>query len=348
MRILITGNLGYVGGWLVSSLREKYPNAFISGYDLGYFQNCLTTNNFAPETKLDVQYYGDVRNFDENLLNNIDHVIHLAAISNDPIGNKFEQVTLDVNYKASVDIAEKAIKKGVKSFVFASSCSVYGAGGDAIKTESSALDPLTPYAKSKVLTEEALSKLNGGETTITCLRFATACGISDRLRLDLVLNDFVASALTSKRIDILSDGTPWRPLINIKDMARAIDWAIGREIKNGGKFLICNTGSNIWNYTVKELAEYVSQRLDNVSMSVNKDAPADKRSYRVNFDLFNSLAPEHTPQMDVVTTIDELTDGLNAIDFNDLEFRKSNLMRLNVLNGFLVEEKLNSKLRWNR
>jgi nucleoside-diphosphate-sugar epimerase len=348
MRILITGNLGYVGGWLVSSLRAKYPYAFIAGYDLGYFQNCLTTKEYAPETKLDVQYYGDVRNFDENLLENIDHVIHLAAISNDPIGNKFEQVTLDVNYKASVDIAEKSIKKGVKSFVFASSCSVYGAGGDAVKTENSTLDPLTPYAKSKVLTEEALSKLNAGDTVITCLRFATACGISDRLRLDLVLNDFVASALTTKRIDILSDGTPWRPLINIKDMARAIDWAIGRELHDGGQFLICNTGSNIWNYTVKELAEYVSQRLDNVSMSVNKDAPADKRSYRVNFDLFSSLAPNHTPIMDVVTTINELKDGLNDIDFNDVDFRKSNFMRLNVLNDFLDKEKLDSKLNWIR
>ena len=105
MRILITGNLGYVGAYLVSNLRAKYPKAYIVGYDLGYFQNCLTTKNFAPETKLDVQYFGDVRSFDENLLNDIDHVVHLAAISNDPIGNKFEEVTLNVNYKASVDIA---------------------------------------------------------------------------------------------------------------------------------------------------------------------------------------------------------------------------------------------------
>ena len=136
--------------------------------------------------------------------------------------------------------------------------------------------------------------------------------------------------------------------INVKDMARAIDWAILRDKDNGGQFLICNTGSNIWNYTVKELADFVSQRLENIKISVNKDAPADKRSYRVNFDLFTSLAKDFTPQIDVVTTINELKSGLEAIDFSDIEFRKSNFMRLNQLNDFLEKGKLDSKLNWVR
>lgn len=346
MKILITGNLGYVGAWLTKYLRKQHPNAYIAGYDYGYFQQCLTTHDFAPERVLDVQYYGDVRHFDENLLKGFDAVVHLAAISNDPIGNKFEQVTLDVNYTASVDIAQKAINQGVKHFVFASSCSVYGAGGDDAKTENSELNPLTAYAKSKVNTEDGLMKLNSGDTIITCLRFATACGISDRLRLDLVLNDFVASAMTARKISILSDGTPWRPLINVKDMARAIEWGITREANNGGKFLICNTGSNSWNFTVKELAENVKSHFEGIEVNVNTEAPPDKRSYRVNFDLFTSLAVGYTPIYDVNQTIIELKQGLQSINFNNADFRSSSLMRLNVLNTYLDNNKLDNKLIW--
>jgi len=346
MKILITGNLGYVGAWLSKYLRAQHPEAFIAGYDLGYFQQCLTTDSFAPERVLDTQYYGDVRNFDEQMLKEFDAVIHLAAISNDPIGNKFEQVTMDVNFKSSVDIAQKAINQGVKNFVFASSCSVYGAAGDAAKTETSELNPLTAYAKSKVKTEEGLSKLDAKDTTITCLRFATACGISDRLRLDLVLNDFVASAITSKRISILSDGTPWRPLINVKDMARAINWGITRKSINGGNYLICNTGSNSWNYTVKELAEHVQKHFTDITVSVNQDAPPDKRSYRVNFDLFTSLASGFTPEYDINKTIEELKNGLSAIHFENADFRNSSLMRLNVLNNFLEKNQLDLNLNW--
>lgn len=346
MKILITGNLGYVGAWLAKYMRTKHPNAYIAGYDMGYFQQCLTTNGYVPERVLNTQYYGDVRGFDEAILNGFDAVIHLAAISNDPIGNRFEQVTLDVNYRSSVDIAQKAINQGVKHFVFASSCSVYGAAGDAAKTETSELNPLTAYAKSKVKTEEGLGKLDSGNTIITCLRFATACGISDRLRLDLVLNDFVASAITSKKISILSDGTPWRPLINVKDMARAINWSITRNANNGGKFLICNTGSNSWNYTVKELAEHVQRHFTDIDISINKDAPPDKRSYRVNFDLFTKLANGFTPEFDIDTTIFELKNGLSSINFNDSEFRNSSLMRLNVLNKLLENNHLDLNLNW--
>ena len=346
MKILITGNLGYVGAWLSRYLRAQYPHAYIAGYDIGYFQQCITTTGFAPERVLNAQFYGDVRNFDENLLKGFDHLIHLAAISNDPIGNKFEEVTLDVNYKSSVCVAQKAINHGLKSFVFASSCSVYGAGGDDAKTESSEINPLTAYAKSKINTEEGLNRLESGNTVITCLRFATACGISDRLRLDLVLNDFVASAMTLKKISILSDGTPWRPLINVKDMARAIHWAINRDASNGGKFLVCNTGSNSWNYTVQELAENVKNHFEGTEVSVNLTAPPDKRSYRVNFDLFSSLATGYTPAFDIHKTIEELKSGLSAIHFHNSDFRNSPLMRLNVLNKFLDNKQLDTNLNW--
>ena len=251
MKILITGNLGYVGSELVKLLRKTYPKAELLGFDIGYFAKQVTNKDTAPEIYLDCQYFGDVRHFPEKLLEGVDAVVQLAAISNDPIGNKFEKVTLDVNYEAVIDIAKKAKKMGVKKVVFASSCSVYGFAEEDARTEESSVNPLTAYARSKVFAERDLAPLADDKFTVTCLRFATACGMSDRLRLDLVLNDFVAGAVANGEINIMSDGSPWRPLINVRDMGRAIIWGIERKASNGGNYLVINTGSNIWNYQVK-------------------------------------------------------------------------------------------------
>lgn len=342
MKILITGNLGYVGSELVKILRKQQPDATLVGFDIGYFQSNLTTVSVAPEIYLDEQYYGDVRNFPEQLLEGVDSVVQLAAISNDPIGNKFEKVTLDVNYRAVLDIAKKAKKKGVKRVVFASSCSVYGFAEDGARTEDSEVNPLTVYAKSKVFAERDLKDLADKNFQVTCLRFATACGISDRTRLDLVLNDFVAGAISSKEITILSDGTPWRPLINVRDMGLAISWACERENENGGEYLVVNTGSNGWNYQVKELAYKINEKLPDISVSINKDAQPDKRSYRVDFSLFEKLAVNNQPQHDLDKSITDLIDGLTAINFNDKNFRSSKLIRLNVVSS-LLENKITDK-----
>lgn len=344
MKILITGNLGYVGPGLVKELRKHHPNATLIGYDIGYFAKHITNVTICPESFLDLQYYGDVRKFDENILNGIDTVISLAAISNDPIGNKFEAVTMDINYKANLEIAKMAKAKGVRKFVFASSCSVYGAAEDAPRTESSALNPLTAYAKSKVMSEESLREIADDNFQVTCLRFATACGMSERLRLDLVINDFVAGALTAKEITILSDGTPWRPLINVLDMARAIRWAFERPNDNGGNFVIVNTGSNEWNYQVKDLAFAIQKILPEVSVSINENAEPDKRSYRVNFDLFKELAPDHQPVYSLNDSVQGLIDGLTAIKFKDATYRKSVLIRLNVINDLLLNGEMDSQL----
>jgi nucleoside-diphosphate-sugar epimerase len=231
--------------------------------------------------------------------------------------------------------------------VFASSCSMYGAAEDSARTEESALNPLTAYARSKVLVERDLRPLANNGFKATSLRFSTACGMSDRLRLDLVLNDFVAGAVGSKQITILSDGTPWRPLINVRDMARAIDWAISRNAAESGNFLAVNVGSNEWNYQVKELAEAVASVIPGVSVSVNKDAQPDKRSYRVSFDLFKKLAPEHQPKVDLVTTIKELWNGVQATRSIDVDFRSSKFMRLKVLNDLIERGLLNDQLAWS-
>jgi nucleoside-diphosphate-sugar epimerase len=346
MKILITGNLGYVGPWVTRQLRSRYPDATLIGVDIGYFAHCLTDACRVPEALLDAQYYADIRRLPPGLLDGVDAVVHLAAISNDPMGNAFEDVTFDVNYRAGIELARRAKSAGVRAFVFASSCSVYGSADDQPRTERSEVAPLTAYAKSKVLTEQGLRELAAANFRVSCLRFATACGMSDRLRLDLVLNDFVACALSTGRITVLSDGTPWRPLINVRDMARAIEWALERNADAGGDCLIVNAGTDAWNYQVHELARAVAEVIPGTEVSINQAAPPDKRSYRVDFALFQSLAPAHQPQADLIGTIDALRKGLAAIHFHDPDFRNSSFMRLRVLADLTARGLLNPALEW--
>ena len=347
MKILITGNMGYIGPCLVGHLRTSFPDTTLIGLDMGYFATCLSNSETLPECKVDIQYFDDVRKVQSAVLKDVDAIVHLSAISNDPMGKTFEAVTMEINYRASIELAKKAKEMGVKSFVFASSCSMYGAAEDSAKTEGSQLNPLTAYARSKVFTERDIKNIAGDRFKVTSLRFSTACGMSPRLRLDLVLNDFVAGAIASKQITILSDGTPWRPLINVKDMARAIEWAIRRDIADGGEFLAVNVGSNEWNYQVKDLAYAVAEVIPGVEVSINKNAAPDKRSYRVNFDYYKKLAPNYQPKYNLINTIEELRDGLEAMGFNDEKFRDSNYMRLNMLNQLRRKGLLNENLEWS-
>lgn len=346
MKILITGNMGYVGPAVVRQLRRSYPDATLVGFDIGYFANYLTSPEVFPECCLDTQYFGDVRKFSKEILTGVDAVVHLAAISNDPMGASFEDVTFEINHRATVRVAKLARDMGVRTFVFASSCSVYGLAEDGARTETDPVNPLTAYAKSKVFTEQDLSKLADEAFKVTCLRFATACGMSERLRLDLVLNDFVASAIATKRINILSDGTPWRPLISVDNMARAIEWAITKKPDLDERFLIVNAGSDEWNFQVRELAETVAKIVPGTEIAINKNAQPDKRSYRVNFGLFRKLAPDHQPLGDLRTTVDRLSTGLKSAGFKDPEFRNSNLARLKVLQNLCTKGFLTQQLEW--
>jgi nucleoside-diphosphate-sugar epimerase len=349
MKILITGNMGYIGPTLVRRLRASYPKARLIGVDAGFFAHCLTNAKALPETRVDEQYFLDLRDVPPSLLEGVDAVVNLAGISNDIMGQIDERLTQEINHRAGVRLARLAKKAGARSFVFASSCSVYGFAEDGAKTEESEVNPLTAYARSKIATEKSLAPLADGKFAVTCLRFATACGMSERLRLDLVLNDFVAGALLAKKITVLSDGTPWRPLIHIADMARAIDWAVGRKAKNGGPFVVCNTGSNRWNYQVKDLAAAVAREIPGSTVSINTAAPPDKRSYRVNFDYFGSLAPkEYHPKVSLGQAVRELKDGLEEMGFNTPDYRNSNFMRIRVLAGLRDQGLLDSDLRWKR
>jgi nucleoside-diphosphate-sugar epimerase len=346
MKILITGNMGYVGPALVAHIRETIPEATIIGVDSGFFAHCITQRNL-PEHAVDIQIFRDVRDLDAGLFEGIDAVVHLAAISNDPMGLRFEAVTEEINEKATIRVAKLAARAGVRSFVFASSCSMYGYAEGGARSESDALNPLTAYARSKVGAETGLREVAAKTgMAVTALRFATACGFSGRIRLDLVLNDFVASALATGRISVLSDGTPWRPLIHVKDMARAIEWAISRPVTADDRFLAVNAGCEEWNYQVADLAEAVRKVIPGTEVDINTNAQPDKRSYRVDFALYRSLAPDHQPKVFLKEAIEDIRDGLRSIGFDDPNYRGSSFVRFNVLGTALEEGRLRPDLRW--
>lgn len=346
MKILITGNLGYVGPIVAQHLRRAHPDATLVGYDSAFFALSMTGAQALPELLLDVQYFGDVRDISDHLLEGVDAVVHLAAVSNDPMGNRFERVTDDINHRASVELGRRASKAGVSHFVFASSCSVYGFAPGAARKETDELNPQTAYARSKVDTEKGLAEIGDNRMTITCLRFATACGMSDRLRLDLVLNDFVACALATGEITVLSDGSPWRPLIDVRDMARAIDWGITRSAGDSPRFLALNVGSDDRNYQVRDLAHAVAAAIPNTRVSINTAAQPDTRSYRVDFSLFRSFAKDHQPQVMLSQSIALLDRGLRRMGFADPDFRNSSYIRLKVLDDHIAAGRLTPDLRW--
>jgi len=348
MRILITGNMGYVGPVLTHFLRSNDDDLELVGYDAGFFGHSLTNAGILPETLLNRQVFGDIRDFPPELLDGVDSVVHLSAVSNDPMGNKFEAVTGEINQQATVRIAQLAAERGVKNFVFASSCSMYGYAEGGARKETDPTNPLTAYARSKIGSEQAFAQLDLGDMAVTSLRFATACGMSDRLRLDLVLNDFVACAITSGEITVLSDGTPWRPLIDVEDMARAISWAVARDPENGGKFLAVNAGRDESNYQVRDLAEAVARQVPGTRVSINTNAPPDKRSYKVDFTRFKKLAPAHIPQVTLEDSIKRLREGLTGMGFADKDFRNSPYMRLKTLERHMAAGRLGADLRWIR
>jgi nucleoside-diphosphate-sugar epimerase len=347
VKILITGNMGYVGPEVVRRLRAVYPSATLHGIDTGLFAHCLTGAPYLPERNLDQQIFADVRDLTTADLRGYDAVVQLAAVSNDPMGKRFEAVTDAINHRSSVALARAARAAGVASYVYASSCSIYGIADGPPRREGDTLNPITAYARSKIATEQALAELQG-DMVITSLRFSTACGMSDRLRLDLVVNDFMACALGAGEISILSDGTPWRPMIDIRDMARAIEWAIERPASNGGRYLAVNVGSDDRNYQVRDLADAVARAVPGTKVAINLDAPVDSRSYRVDFSLFKSLAPDHQPQVTIDQSAAMLKDGLERMGFRETNFRDSLHIRLRVLETLISSGQIDEDLRWRR
>lgn len=341
MKILMIGHRGYVGPVAARHLARALRGAEIHGIDAEWFAGSEAAD--FPDDAFASQRRADVRDLGEADFAGFDAVVALAAVSNDPIGKEFEDATAEINSAAVLKAARAAKAAGVARFVFASSCSMYGAGADGLRKETDALNPLTAYARSKVATEEGLRPLAGGGFMVTSLRFSTACGASPMLRLDLVLNDFVATALRTGRIEVLSDGSPWRPLIHVEDMARAIEWAL---VRGGDDLVEVNVGSQDWTWQVGRLAQDVAAVLGDVAVEINTGAAPDRRSYRVDFSRFAALAPDHQPRKDFAQAVRELAGQVRAIDFAEKAVRESRFIRLNVLRGHVAGGRLDGALRW--
>ena len=340
MRVLLTGSGGYVGS-VTRGVLETAGHAVV-GLDARLYEGCdLTPLTPPPPPELPV----DLRDVQLADLEGIDAVVHLGALSNDPIGELDESLTYAINHLASVRLAELARASGATRFVFASSCSMYGASGSGLVDETAALAPLTAYAASKVRSEESLAQLASDDFSPTFLRFATAYGVSPRLRLDIVLNNLVGSAIASGEVRLQSDGMAWRPLIHVEDMARACLAVLEapREAIHGEAF---NTGSPEANYLVRELAEIVAEVVTGAQVSYAEGAGTDPRSYQVDFSKITSMLPDFRCEWDARKGAESLASAYRAASMDEALFSGDRFTRLARLRSLLADGRLDGDLRW--
>jgi nucleoside-diphosphate-sugar epimerase len=324
MKILVTGHKGYIGSHLIGLLKEEGYN--ITGVDLNLFDGCNWDNLIKPDKEL----LKDFRDLSLKELEGHDCIMHLAAISNDPMGELDEGLTYDVNFRGSVELAKKAKKVGIPRFLFASSCSVYGKGETLDLDENAKLNPLSAYAISKVQAEIEISKLADNNFSPTFLRNATAYGYSPMLRIDLVVNNLLACAFTKGEIRIMSDGTPWRPLIHSKDIARAFIAFAKTPIEKIFNKAI-NIGANSENYQVRDIANKVKKLIPNASIIYTGKIGADPRNYRVKFNLLNSILPEFKLEYSLYNGMEELYKEFIKHKFSVDDFIGSKFIRIKAL-----------------
>jgi len=319
-------------------LAEGYE---LVGLDTGYFDAC----DFGVVSCPFPMIRKDVRDINAGDLAGCDAVIHLAALSNDPMGELNRELTLEINYKSSVRLARLAREGGVRRFLFSSSCSMYGAGGDAPLTEDAPLRPLTAYAESKVRTEEEVSKLARPGFSPVFLRNATAYGSSPRLRADLVLNNLAGWAFTTGRIRIMSDGTPWRPLVHVEDIARAFSAALAAPVETIHNQAF-NVGVDGENYQVRDIAESVRAALPGSVVEYAGNASPDARDYRVDFGKIRQLLPAFTPVWNASRGAADLIEQFRRNRMTASEFQGPRFTRLARLRTHLESGALDGELRW--
>ncbi len=338
--ILVTGNLGYIGSVLTEELKSIGYN--VVGFDIGYFKDCL----IAKETNPHKQIIKDLRDIDKYDLDVIDGIIHLAGLSNDPLGELEKNITNNINYLATMKFANLAKQLGIKRFVYASTQSLYGISNsnEELDEDLSKKNPITEYAKSKWLAEIELNKLNSNDFNVCSFRPSTVFGKSPRLRCDIVYNNFVASAFTSKKILIKSDGSPFRPVIHIKDVCMALIAGLKApsELIAGKSF---NVGIMNGNYSIKELATTVQKIIPDCDIQFMNEEN-DPRTYKVSFNkILNELKDFYKPTMSLVEGAHELIDFFKEINFTKDQFLGSQTNRIKKIEELMINNVINNKLQ---
>lgn len=339
MKVLLTGHRGYIGTILAPMLIQAGHD--VTGFDSDIFAGCT----FGPEPEPIPTLKKDIRDIEAGDLAGFEAVIHLAGLSNDPLGDFNPSITYDINHLASVHIATLAKKAGVSRYIFSSSCSNYGASGDNWLDEHSAFNPVTPYGISKVRTEQDVTKLADDNFSPVFLRNATAFGVSPRLRFDLVLNNLVAWAYTTGQVYLKSDGTPWRPIVHIEDISRAflVTLEAPRELVHNEAF---NVGRNEDNYRISELAEIVADVVPNCRIEYAPDASPDKRCYRVDCSKLPNVLPNFKPQWNARKGAEELYAAYCQVGLQLDEFEGPRYRRIHHIKQLITQQQLDETLRW--
>jgi nucleoside-diphosphate-sugar epimerase len=339
MRVLVTGHNGYIGTIMTPMLTTAGHE--VLGLDTNLYERCT----FGPGVPAIPEIKKDIRDVVPADLEGIEAIIHLAALSNDPLGNLNPELTYDINYAAAVRLAKVGKGMGVSRFIFASSCSTYGAAGDDMLDESAEFNPVTPYGRSKVLVEQDLAALADDNFSPTFMRNATAYGVSPRHRFDIVLNNLVAWAHTTGLVYLKSDGSPWRPIVHIEDISAAAIAALEapREVVHNQAF---NVGVNDENYRIRELAEIVIATVPTSRLEFAPDAEPDKRTYRVNFDKIKTMLPAFKPKWDARRGAQELYDAYQRYGVALEEFEGAKYKRIDHIKQLQANGLLDTNLRW--